>query len=635
MFKKFSFCRGVLSAPQRRIAYDTAGKFLELQQALHQNDHSNNHHQDWAAVSTFSSAVSTILQVSDDDDDDTELTPEGIQTSKERALWDLISLFAVDPRATQTAAAIPDLPRWLRSNAIALAGSPSAAPLPRDLLATLQQTALPETHLQFWPTVHRIVALGWVEDALTVLGLHSAWLQWGSSSSGGGGEIPEIDAQVAVLEAATLLLRRMPSVKGRGASGGGTTREFDSLEECLRYRASWQQQCVALLEDEQLWERCIAVAPETASNVERVVRQLAGGGRKDDDDGNEDEIQFTKNWAELLVARLVHVHPERQSLAELRQVLHSCLQQKSPPNEFHHVLAAVLDACCDGDPQTAMRACSVIASDWLMAHIPTILAHHPGGASLLGRELPHLGASQIEFYILDYSAALAPHATTWPLAASYLAWCDVYGQAAFSAVMERLPLQAVEPKLALKAAEICADQGAVEVAALIERVQGVLSWQGGLIGAAVTWLSKGGQADVERIDAVLKPLATELWSTSNSSNSTSNSNREMLEYVATMEEAIEAVPAGSAHQAMVQVKTRLAKNDYDGAVALLRQLPSAHLKTCLEAVWAALPTVDPSKISSQGVMQLLQWLEAYGKEYQQLSVARLALVRLLVGTHAS
>lgn len=108
-----------------------------------------------------------------------------------------------------------------------------AAPLPPNFLAELNQAAIPEVHPQYWPTIQRLVALGWVADALELLGLHSAWLRW----SGDGSEPEDTASQIAVLEAATLLLRRFPALKGRGASAGGTAREFDSIDECLTYRS--------------------------------------------------------------------------------------------------------------------------------------------------------------------------------------------------------------------------------------------------------------------------------------------------------------------------------------------------------------------------------------------------------------
>lgn len=609
----FELPRSVLSAPQRRIAYDTAGKYVELQRELHRSGLSlaGRSQKEWAAVLTFSKAVSSILEYSDDADP----TPEDIQASQERAMWDLIPLFSLDSQATTHGTSIPDLSRWLHSNAISLAGSPAASPLPHKLAASLHETAIPEAHPEYWPTLKRLVALGWIADALEILGLHSAWLQWGST-----GEKPEIDSQVAVLEAATLLLRRMPSVRGRGASNGCTTREFDSLEECLTYRTSWQQQCNTVLEDTQLWQQCESNAPETAENVKSIIEILSG---------NEVEVTVpTKTWAELLVAKLLHIHPGLQTLAELRQLLHDCIEERALSREIDHVLAAVLDACCEGDAQTALRACSVLASDWLMAHIPTILASHPSSASLLSRELAHLGTHQVEFYTLEFAAALAPHATTWALAASYLSWCEVYGQAAFHALIERLPFDAANPGLAFKASELSLEQDLKSLQALVVQNQGAACWQHGHLGGALTWLSK--IRDIERIDEILKPLASEVWSTDAST---------ALQTVRLMKESIDGVPAGSTHHAMVQVKTLLGNtsndSDIEGAVDLLKQLPQSQLEQCLGAVLAAVPTADPTNLSSEAVMQLLQWLESYGKDVAQQSVVRLALVRLLVATHAA
>jgi hypothetical protein len=580
-----------------------------LQRELHRSGPvaAGRSQQEWAVVLAFSKAVSSILESSED----TDPTPEDIQASQERTIWDLISLFSLESQATTQGTSIPDLSRWLHSNSISLAGSPAASPLPRKLAVSLQETAIPEAHPEYWPTLKRLVALGWIADALEILGLHSAWLQWGST-----GENPEIDSQVAVLEAATLLLRRMPSVRGRGASNGSTTREFDSLQECLTYRTSWQQQCNTVLGDAPLWQQCESTASETAENVRNIIEILSG---------NETAVTVpTKSWAELLVAKILHIHPEIQSLAELRQLLRDCIEERALSREIDHVLAAVLDACCEGDVQTALRACSVLASDWLMAHVPTILASHPSSASLLSQELAHLGTHQIEFYILEFAAALAPHATTWPLAASYLSWCETYGECGFNALVERLPFDAANPALALKASGLCLEQGLGALEALVLKNQGTACWQHGHLGGALTWLTK--IRDIERIDEILKPLASEIWSTDAST---------ALQTVNLMKESIDAVPAGSTTHATVVTKTLLGNNNINGAVDLLKQLPQNQLQLCLGAVLTVVPTADPSNLSSAAVMQLLQWLESYGKDSAQQAVARLALVRLLVATHAA
>jgi nuclear pore complex protein Nup85 len=84
---------------------------------------------------------------------------------------------------------------------------------------------------------------------------------------------------------------------------------------------------------------------------------------------------------------------------------------------------------------------------------------------VLARELRHAGGSQVEFYALEYAAALMPHAPTWPLAAAYLAWCPAHGQAALEALLRRLPLDAGDSGVAGKAAEVASLHGLVRLAA--------------------------------------------------------------------------------------------------------------------------------------------------------------------------
>lgn len=66
-----------------------------------------------------------------------------------------------------------DLVQWLQRNQAAL----SARPL-RLALAAVRGAALPEEHPDYWPTLQRCLALGWAEDAMDLLGLHSAWARW-------------------------------------------------------------------------------------------------------------------------------------------------------------------------------------------------------------------------------------------------------------------------------------------------------------------------------------------------------------------------------------------------------------------------------------------------------------------------
>lgn len=102
----------------------------------------------------------------------------------------------------------------------------------------------------------------------------------------------------------------------------------------------------------------------------------------------------------------------------------------------------------------------------------------PPGAGVLGQELRHLGGSQVEFYTLEYAAALMPHAPTWPLAAAYLAWCPAHGQAALEALLRRLPLEAGDAWPARKAADLAAYHG------LHRTADGAWAWGHARAGAA-------------------------------------------------------------------------------------------------------------------------------------------------------
>lgn len=108
---------------------------------------------------------------------------------------------------------------------------------------------------------------------------------------------------------------------------------------------------------------------------------------------------------------------------------------------------------------------------------------------MLGQELRHAGGSQVEFYTLEYAAALAPHGPTWPLAAAYLAWCPAHGQAALEALLRRLPLDAADAWPARKAAELAAFQGLSRVAEGGCRLQ--VGWE--VLSSSLVRLSAGSE----------------------------------------------------------------------------------------------------------------------------------------------
>ena len=623
-----------------------------------------------------------------------------------------------------------------------MSGGVAAQPLPPALLAALREAPLPEAAPGYWPAVARLAALGWVDDALELLGLHSAWLRY----DGGAAVVDEAArGAVGALEAATLLLRRFPVLRQPGVAHGAG-RELASPSELLAYRRTWQAQARALLGDAPLWRGCEAGDKATAEGLRQLLRVLCG------DDAAL--AAAARSWLELLVAQLLHVYPSAQQPAELAQLAQRAYEAGGGAGapEFLQAAAALLEAAAELDAQAAMRVCSALCSEWFMAHAPLLLAAHPAGeerglawgwegcqggrvaaleagpcraaalsaraaaaaaclatcfphpppslpppppapppgASVLGQELRHAGGSQVEFYVLEYAAALAPAGPTWPLAAAYLAWCPAHGQAALEALLRCLPLEAGDAWPARKGAQIAAFQGLARVAegglgwrlggawaggagrvlpgmlrvvvrllfallwsaaaparharrrmqllahqrrpaaapsplslppplrADIHRCQGVLCWQAGMVGAALSWLARCD--DVGRIDIALRPLADAV--------SAGRLGPTDAAALAALQPVLETLPAGSSNAALLAVHRLLEQRQTAGAggsagsssagsmhaaVAALAQLPDAMRDSCLPLVCAALPAMPPGALSEADVRYLLQWLLVSGR----------------------
>ena len=78
---------------------------------------------------------------------------------------------------------------------------------------------------------------------------------------------------------------------------------------------------------------------------------------------------------------------------------------------------------------------------------------------------------QVEFFTLEYASALAAGATTWPLAADYLAWCPQYGSHALKLLLENVSPTA-DHKAASAVLRLCRQYEMPEVAMGICRALG-------------------------------------------------------------------------------------------------------------------------------------------------------------------
>ena len=229
--------RGCPVAAHRRIMYDTVDKYVLLRQQKECAIASRTA-QAWEHALLYSNSVSSVMTAIGDDTSK-GLTAEELQVARERALWELLALFWLDGSGNDGIGG-QELAGWLSGNTVAVAGSLVASPLPPQLLSQLQEAALPEAHDRFWPTLHRLTAVGQMAAAVELLGLHSAWLGWEGSDTGGA---PSTSVEVEVLEAATLLLKRFPTLHTSSSGRSlGVAREFDTIQECLTYRQAVMHQ---------------------------------------------------------------------------------------------------------------------------------------------------------------------------------------------------------------------------------------------------------------------------------------------------------------------------------------------------------------------------------------------------------
>lgn len=233
---------GYLGAVHRRIAYDTCSKYMEyasMKQMGRNKSGARHNLMDTGASQEaleFAQSVSDILGAnalySSEESDD------AFQILEEKALWELVCSFVFDSLiAEQPSGAIPDISSWYKANASAVQGGVDQTPISAELIDFMQHIDVPELDDRYWATFLRLVSLGWISDALDFLGLHSAWLQWDSSNFEQGLSVEgDTPPDIVVLENISSVLRRFPTLRGRGPAGPSMTRQFDAIGELMSFR---------------------------------------------------------------------------------------------------------------------------------------------------------------------------------------------------------------------------------------------------------------------------------------------------------------------------------------------------------------------------------------------------------------
>ena len=102
----------------------------------------------------------------------------------------------------------------------------------------------------------------------------------------------------------------------------------------------------------------------------------------------------------------------------------------------------MLLASCQQEVQEVVSLCtnSSYTSLLFVVHSFEVLKALPAAARVIARPLPHMGCDQAESFLLNYVEVLAGGASTWALAADYLAWCPVYGADALEALLDKSPV---------------------------------------------------------------------------------------------------------------------------------------------------------------------------------------------------
>lgn len=428
-------CWGRPSQNERRITYETLPLFKELQIAMQQGTHLDGSPN---AVLRFSEGISAVLASVDSGNE------SPTEVSQEKMLWDLIALLFTRPPTPQGTVS-EGLAHWLLQNQLAL--SPMGHPTLRQQQNALADLSPVELAEDYWPFIARAAALGWVDSAVDALCNHSAMMRWSESPTAAD---DSVQAEMGVLEPVVLLLRRMPRYRPGSDSELATTgRQFSEFSQFQQYRATWQGQCRDFLGASAEWDAADNESPSTAAGLRVVVSVLAGieGAL----------VESTNGWLELTVAHLLHAHPGLRPRVELRPLVRRCRQlcEKAENGKAQlpdsgldrspvHALPEIMTAAAEGDVQSVIASLSGCGcSPWLLAHGPLLVSANPRAASALHAPLPALGGDQVEAYLLEYAATLAPHKTTCRSAAEYLAWCPTHGAAAFERLMATMPDESV------------------------------------------------------------------------------------------------------------------------------------------------------------------------------------------------
>eukprot|EP00958_Prasinococcus_capsulatus_P029474 scaffold7460_cov430-Prasinococcus_capsulatus_cf.AAC.2 len=491
------------SLSQRRVAYDTLPLLLRLAEEQSTDGTgevlAESQQSSLSALQTYAYEASVALGRVVPGTAQENATEDGAEVdhslAKQRAVWELIDSVYVQRSASAVVTEVSAQPgacggglvSWLHRNYAALPhGEASATARLSNLLPLLRREAeLPgapvEQRPDFWPTLHSLIALGWIGTAIELLGFHSVWAR--ERVRGQREELAS--AEVELLSALMALLRTLPRFLPTGSPNQDSLvgRLFtDSAAPFLRFRELWRGQCEQLKHNDILLSA--ACPPETNEGVRRALDILLG---------EENAINtVTEGWVEYMVANLLHRYPSAKAFSDVPVLAREALDAKgSKPKGIDDLLLAVFDL----DVQEVVRLCYCqVGWEWMLAHVcPLLESAGPAARSCLRRPLLNtLGATQqSEVFMLQYANALATNPNLWEVAAEYMAMCPSVGRRAIHAFFQHLPMHGSQ-NLGHKVVSWAQAHGLGGTAQGLCCTIGMHMWREGHRALALDWFQRGG-----------------------------------------------------------------------------------------------------------------------------------------------
>lgn len=432
-----------LSSHQRRVAYQIMPLYSHLQRSLILA-RGGLQEQARQARQQYSNAVLDVLMAGRRELAAGELVSEGEpQVAYEAGLWQLLDFFFLSYDDLDRGAFPEAFSQWmLQHGSLFNADSPGFSQLHATAQELLQDPRV-DTNPAFWGTLHRLVLLGQVELASSLLAHHPVMM---TAYEGGMADVAR------GFEAVYQLLREVPRLGTEDPGDSMMQRRggafVSNIVEFQQRRAQWESRVNELFEGRNLLlEELKDADPAAARGLAALLQLLDTTCCQRHPGENPACRQMAKaawNWVELLTGMLLW-QQRALPLVYLKTLVDAAVAMQRPPrntdSDFLDFFQELLVASCQQEVQEVIRLCTNTRYTDLLfvAHSFEVMRGLPEAGRVISRPLPHMGCDQAENFMLNYAEVLLGGSSTWLLGAECLAWCPVYGADTLEAVLDKSP----------------------------------------------------------------------------------------------------------------------------------------------------------------------------------------------------